>query len=168
MPGHCSVCRHTQRTAIEQAHVEGLSLRAIAKLYPYTTPWSLARHFKHIPSLIAKATARELQKNVATAKLPSRVEELIAEAEAITKSARRKNDIPAALSAIRTRLTCLEMLGKISGELRPGGAGELVRANVQINVGESSTKKMTHEQLVEHIRSLYNLPPRKPPTDKVM
>jgi len=167
MPGSCTVCRHPQRPAIEEAHVEGLSLRAIAKLHPHTTPWSLARHFKHIPFLIAKPTARELQKNVATAKLPSRVEELIAEAEAITKSARRKHDFPAALSAIRTRLTCLEMLGKISGELRPGGAGELIPANVQINVGEPSAK-MTHEQLVEHIRRLYNLPPRKPPTDDVM
>jgi hypothetical protein len=90
-------------------------LRAIAKLHPGTTPWSLTRHFKHLSTIIEKVSAHQLAQNKATAKLPARVEKLIAEAEAITRSARRRGDFSAALSAIRTQLQCLEMLGKLTG-----------------------------------------------------
>lgn len=157
----CSVCAHADRAAIETAHVEGMSLRGIASKFSGTSAWSLARHFKHIPAIIAKVTAHELQRNIATAKLPARVEELIAEAEAITKSARGKKDWSAALSAIRTRLACLEMVGKLSGELKPGGAGEFVQGNtaaaasVVVNLPAAAPKDAVG--FVELLRRIYGL-----------
>jgi hypothetical protein len=168
MPATCGICKHAERAAIEEAHVEGASLRAIASRFAGTSPWSLARHFKHVPAIIAKVTEHQVVQNNSTAKLPARVEKLIAEAEAITMTARRKRDFSAALAAIRTRLTCLEMIGKLSGELRPGGLGEFIPANIQVNVGEQAPPKMTREQFLEHIRNIYGLPARKPPSDKIM
>lgn len=56
MSAVCSICRREDRPAIEQAHVEGLSLRAIAKLHPGTTAWSLRRHFQHVPEIIEEQT----------------------------------------------------------------------------------------------------------------
>jgi hypothetical protein len=54
----CSICRREDRTAIEQAHVVGVSLRAIAKLHSGTTAWSLRRHFQHVPLLIDSSSHR--------------------------------------------------------------------------------------------------------------
>ena len=95
------MCAHAARAAIEQSHVDGLSLRAIAKLHTGTTPWSLARHFKHIPALIAKVTAHELQQNAKTAKLPARVEALILEAQQVLASAKTEKRWIAAIAALR-------------------------------------------------------------------
>jgi hypothetical protein len=64
----CSVCKHADRAAIEAAHVEGRSLRVIASQFAGTSPWSLVRHFKHIPAIIAKVTEHEVQHNAATGK----------------------------------------------------------------------------------------------------
>ncbi len=60
MPQRCKVCIHPDRAAIEAAHVEGRSLRVVASQFAGMSPWSLARHFKHIPGIIAKVAAREL------------------------------------------------------------------------------------------------------------
>src|SRR5437016_579843 len=101
MPATCGICKHVARAAIEQAHVDGLSLRAIAKLHPGTTPWSLRRHFAHIPAIIAKVTAHELQQNTNTAKLPARVEALILEARQVLASAKTEKRWIAAIAALR-------------------------------------------------------------------
>lgn len=165
MPSTCGICKHAERAAIEQAHVEGASLRVIASRFAGTSPWSLARHFKHIPAIIAKVAEHELRQSKITAKLPVRVEKLISEAEAITATARRKRDFSAALAAIRTRLSCLEMIGKLSGELKPGGPGEFVPGNVaagavaQVNVNLPAPPTKNPEDLVRLLKHFYNLTP---------
>jgi hypothetical protein len=174
MPQACSICVHADRAAIEAAHVEGKSLRAIATQFTGVSAWSLRRHFAHLPAIIEKVTAHDLAQNRTSAKLPARVEELIAEAKAITTTARRKRDYAGALSAIRTRLQCLEMLGKLSGELRPGGPlGEFVpgvagaaaqaSASVTLNVPAPANKR-TWGDLEDLIRQIYSLGPRREPS----
>jgi hypothetical protein len=176
MPQGCSVCAHADRAAIEQQHIEGVSLRGIAKLHLGVTPWSLRRHFQHLPAIIEKVQGHQLAQNQASAKLPARVEELIAEAKAITATARRKGDHAGALAAIRTRLSCLEALGRLSGELRPGGplAGEFVpgtgaaaMAQVQVTVeGRVSNKEPRDPSaLADRMRQIYHLLPR--PTEPI-
>jgi hypothetical protein len=179
MPLICSICKHTERAAIETAHVEGASLRDIVKVHPGVTIWSLSRHFKHLPALIERAT-EEGARNRVSGKLPARVEQLIAEAEAIAKTAQRKRNYSAALAAIRTRLQCFEMLGKLSGELRPGNAvGEFIpgtvaagaQANVTLNLNTDEPSailqvRKTPEEFHELLRQIYGLEsPRQSPTD---
>jgi hypothetical protein len=168
MPATCGICKHAERAAIEEAHVKGASLRAIASQFAGTSPWSLARHFKHVPAIIAKVTEHQVARNQATAKLPGRVEVLIAELERMTANALRRQDYASALRAIAGRLQCLRTIGELSGELRPvRSAGELVPGtNVQVNVGvnadepDSETDEERGRRLVERLRQLYNLGPR--------
>ncbi len=171
MSAVCSICPREDRPAIEQSHVDGLSLRAIAAQHPGTTAWSLRRHFKHVARIIEdqqRLQERQVQNDRASAKLPTRVEQLIAELERMTANALRRKDYASALRSITARLQCLRTVGELSGELGPRTQGEYVPANIQVNVGEPSAPRMTNEQFLEHFRSLYGLPPRKPPTDKVM
>jgi hypothetical protein len=178
LPLTCSICKHAERAAIETAHVEGASLRDIAKVHPGITIWSLSRHFKHLPALIERAT-EQTARNRVSGKLPARVEQLILEAEAVAKTAKRKRNYSAVLAAIRTRLQCLEMIGKLSGELRPGAQGELVpgnvaagaQANVTLNLNAAddavivAARKKSPEEFHDLLCSIYGLEPRQSPTE---
>ena len=171
MAATCSICRREDRSEIEQSHVAGRSLRAIAALHAGTSPWSLARHFKHVPAIIAKVTEHQVAQNRATAKLPGRVEILISELERMTANALRRKDYASALRAITARLSCLEMIWKLSGELRPGAAGEFVPGTaVQINVAPATApeKEKDPERLVRLMCEIYGLPLRGLRTDKIM
>src|ERR1700674_1978484 len=166
MPPTCSICPRDDRAAIEQQHIQGTSLRVISKQHAGTTPWSLRRHFAHMPALVAKVTEQQLQRNRSTAKLPARVEKLIAEAEAITMAARRKRNFSAALAAIRTRLACLETIGRLTGELRPNGppVGEFIPGNTAAAASASVTVNLptpdrakTSADLHDLLKSIYGL-----------
>jgi hypothetical protein len=166
----CSICRREDRASLEDEHVQGMSLRAIAARHKGTTAWSLRRHFQHVARIIEnqqKLQERQEVSDRATGKLPARVEQLIAELERITVNALRRKDHTTALRAIAQRRECLKTIGEISGELGPRTPGEYIPANIQVNVGEPAAPRMTNEQFIEHFRSLYGLPPRKLP-DKIM
>lgn len=154
MPPTCSICRHPERAAIEEQHIKGTSLREIAKLHSGTTPWSLARHFKHIPAIIAKVTAHQVAQNVATGKLPARVEELIVEAQKILAGAKKKKQWSPALAALRENRALLELLGRLSGELRPGAVGDFVPGMTR---GDAGAKGGIG--LANRIREIYGLKP---------
>jgi hypothetical protein len=166
----CSICQRPDRAAIEERHVQGSSLRVIASQFGGTSPWSLQRHFAHVPAIIAKVREHQVQQNRSTARLPARVEQLIVEAEAITMMARKNRNFSAALAAIRTRLACLETIGRLTGELRPSGSplGEFIpgnaaaaaQASVTINLPEPEREK-TWSDLDDLLRNIYGLTPRR-------
>jgi hypothetical protein len=160
VPRPCTICAHPQRIDIESSVLGGISIRSAARAAGIS--WSaLQRHLKHLPAAIAKSVEGEALQLAACGKLPARIEELIAQTRQILKSAKKKNDFHAALAAIRANLSCLEMLGKISGELRPG-AGEFVPANVaavQVNVVPATPEEEKDPQrLVRLMCEVYSLP----------
>lgn len=170
MSAMCSICKREDRPAIEQSHIAGMSLRAIAKAHPGTTAWSLRRHFQHVPVIVEqqkKLELRRTQNDRTTAALPARVEALIAELERMTANAMRRRDYSSALRAITARLQCLKTIGELTGELRPGGSGEFVAGNtpaassVVVNLPPASEKKPEH--FVELMRRVYGLPPSPDP-----
>ena len=164
MSAVCSICRREDRPAIEQSHVDGLSLCAIAAQHPGTTAWSLGRHFQHVPAIIEeqqKLQERRVQNDRATAKLPTRLEQLIAELERMTTNALRRKDYASALRSITARLQCLKTIGELTGELR--GQGEYI----PVGAAEPSAPRMSREEFFENFRALYGLPPRKPPQTKL-
>lgn len=168
MSAVCSICRREDRPAIEQSHIDGLSLRAIAAQHPGTTAWSLRRHFLHVPAIIERQLGvqnRQAQNDRTTAKLPTRIEQLIAELERMAMNALRRKDHNLAVRIASVRLQCLKVAGELTGELR-SGPGEIVPA-VQVNVGETAPK-MTAEQFEARLRAIYNLGPRKTTPDKIM
>lgn len=142
MPRLCTICAHPQRVEMESAVLGGKSIRSAAKAAGIC--WSaLQRHLKHLPVAIARAAETEALQIEACGKLPARIEELIAQTRQILKSAKKKNDFAAALAAIRANLSCLEMLGKISGELGP--RAEVIVAT-QVNTGEPGEPAVSKEE----------------------
>jgi hypothetical protein len=164
MAATCSICRREDRSAIEQSHVAGMSLRAIAALHAGTSPWSLRRHFAHMPALIAAVTERQVERNKSTARLPGRIEILISELERMTANALRRQDYSSALRSITARLQALRTVGELSGELRNGPrVGELVPGmNVSSAAPAPADSKEARARLMQLIAEVYGLPWPRP------
>jgi hypothetical protein len=151
----CSICAHSERATIEQLHIEGNSLRAIAQRFPGVSPWSLRRHFQHLPDLIEKVNAHQLERNAASAKLPDRIEELIEEARAVASQARKKGHFSAAVSGLRLHLAALQTLGALSGELGRKD-GEFIPPVMGADVLPAAAPR-DPRRVVELIREFYGL-----------
>ena len=163
MPQACSICIHPDREVIEAAHIEGASLRGIAAKFARTSPWSLRRHFAHVPALIASVTAHQVAKSEASAKLPSRLEGLILEAQQILAAAKTEKRWIAAIAALRENRHMLELLGRLTGELRGFGAGEFVpgtsaaSATASVSVTMPVAPEKNPEDLVRLLKEIYHL-----------
>jgi len=166
----CSVCIHPDRSAIEGVHIAGASLRVIAKQFPPLSIWALRRHFQHIPGIIAQVVQHQEQENRKSATLPERVEQLICDVQEIIVAAKKKKNYNAALGGIRAALSCLEMLGRISGELNGGQHGEIIptvagaSATVNVNLAPESIPEQPQDAaaLVQRLSEIYNLKPSPP------
>ena len=118
MPQTCSICRHPEKTAIEDLLLRNrLSLRTVAERMG-VSPWALHRHKAHLASAVIVAA------EIAGAdSLLARVEEVLSEVKQIAAAAKKQKDWPAAVSALREVRACLQMVGRISGDLREPATG---------------------------------------------
>ncbi len=74
------------------------------------------RHREHIPAALTKAEQAHEVAQATT--LLGRIEGLIQDCRAISQKAQRARQWQAAVSALRELRGCLELLGKLSGELQ--------------------------------------------------
>lgn len=115
MPTVCTICRHPQRAVIERSLLRQIPLRAIAR-DTKTSIAALHRHKAHVPAKLAKA---ELATQVCEAStLLKKITEVIEDAQRITAKAEKAKNFAAALTGLRTVTSSLELLGKVTGELR--------------------------------------------------
>jgi hypothetical protein len=111
----CNVCKNDKRAAIEDALVRNVPLRRISEDVGLSVA-SLFRHRQHLPEKLALAErAREVSE---ASSLLDRVENLIAECREIAAAARKEKNWPAATGALREVRSCLELLGRLSGQLQ--------------------------------------------------
>lgn len=117
----CTVCNHPKRREIELAAARGASARSISLDFGVTDQ-SLGRHMKaHASRAIEKAAAaagiRDLASglglNEEMVSLQDRTLEILARAEKDSKT------LSVAVGAIREARCNLELLGKLTGKLRP-------------------------------------------------
>jgi hypothetical protein len=80
---------------------------------------ALNRHKSHLPGTLAKAQHAEVVCEATS--LLARVESLVHESEKIAAAAKLEKNWPAATSALREARGCLELLGKLRGELHQPG-----------------------------------------------
>jgi hypothetical protein len=114
----CTTCRHPQRAQIDEALVTGeAALQEIGQQYGLSTA-AIFRHKAHIPA--ALVAAKQAQEASAATTLLDRVETLIDDCRMIAKGAQRAKQWTAATTALREVRCCLELLGKLSGELQQG------------------------------------------------
>jgi hypothetical protein len=113
----CSICSHQDRPAIDRALVDGASLRAIAGQYG-TNKSALDRHRKHLAP--ALTIAKQAERVTEATSLLSRVERIMGRLEMICEASTRERDWLPAIAASRELRSCLELLGKLSGEIQSG------------------------------------------------
>jgi hypothetical protein len=123
----CGICNHPQRAAVDAALVDGTPLRAIAGQYG-TAKSALDRHKKHLAPALTKA--KQAEEVVEATSLLSRVERIMSRVELIAEQATKSKKWLPAVAASRELRSCLELLGRLSGEIQSG-----TRIGIGINAG---------------------------------
>jgi len=117
----CTVCRHSERAAIDSALVAGESVRSVASRYVTLSGRSLGhmalyRHKdEHLPAALAKA--QEAASVAQADDLLAQVRMMQSRALGILDTAEAAGQLLVALAAIREVRGCLELLGKLVGQL---------------------------------------------------
>ena len=115
MARRCSICQHADREAIDSSLIRGEPLRSIAGRQGLSST-ALHRHkVAHLPKALARA--QEAQEIVRADSLLEEVGALLARTDTIYTESVAAGDMRLALSAIREKRGCLELLGKVTGEL---------------------------------------------------
>ncbi len=124
MPRVCTICTHKSRAKIDQALVERQAFRAIARQYKVSKD-SLVRHSDdHLPAALVKAQAA-VEAAQADALL-AQVVDLRDRAIGILDTAEASDDLRVALTAIREARGCVELLGKLAGQLNEAPTVNLI------------------------------------------
>jgi len=121
MPPSCTICRHPEKLAIEDLLLRNrLSLRVVAERTGVSA-WALHRHKRHLSQAVIDAA-----QVAGASSLLARIEAVLAEVQDIATKAKRSKDWPAALQALKELRACLQLIGRVSGELQQQPtAGEL-------------------------------------------
>jgi hypothetical protein len=119
VPRKCNICSHEKLKEINQALIDGQSLRNIAKQYQVSYS-AVNRHKKeHLPAALVKA--QEAQAVTQADSLLDQVEALRAKAVNLLEQAENAGDLKTALQGIGQARACLELLAKVRGELQQEG-----------------------------------------------
>jgi hypothetical protein len=113
----CSICNHSDRSAIDKAMVDGASLRVVSGQFAVSRS-AVDRHRKHLAP--ALTMAKQAERVTESTSLLSRVERIVSRCESIAEAATRERDWLPAIAASRELRGCLELLGKLSGEIQSG------------------------------------------------
>ena len=116
MPRTCTICRHKAREAIDAALVAREPFRDIAGQHGISKS-ALVRHSDdHIPAALMKAQAATEAAQADA--LLAQVVDLRDKALGILTHAESAKNWPAAIGAVREARGCVELLGKLAGQLR--------------------------------------------------
>ena len=117
MPRKCTICRHKDNKVIDSLLINGTPYRNITKRFG-TSITSLSRHNSHISKTLVKA--RDAKESAHADSILEQVKDLQTKALEILSKAEEIGDYRACTSAINEARKCLELLGKLAGELQEG------------------------------------------------
>ena len=119
MPGKCSICYHPDRESIDQALVNGASIRETGKRF--NVSWQAVGRHQRDGHIIAALTQSKQAKEIACAdSLLSQVTDLKGRGLSLLSQAEEVKDIRSACLAIKEVRGIFELLAKMSGELQAG------------------------------------------------
>jgi hypothetical protein len=118
VPRVCTVCQHRARGRIDEALLAGIAHCALSREFGLSRD-ALRRHGEaHISATLSHAhKAGEVAR---ADNLLAQVQDLQGKALRILRKAERAGDLRAATGAIREARGCVELLGKLAGELQDG------------------------------------------------
>ncbi len=124
MPRVCTICTHKSRAKIDQTLVERQAFRAIARQYGVSKDALIRHHDDHLPASLVKAQAASEAAQADA--LLAQVVDLRDKALGILSKAEVAEDLRAAVSAIREARGCVELLGKLAGQLNEAPVVNLI------------------------------------------
>jgi len=124
MPRACSTCQSEHLEAINRELAANTAIPALAALYRVSSD-SLLRHKQnHLPKAVARAeAAKEATRGD---DLLAQVRDLQARALTILDTAEGAGDLKVALAAIREARGCIELFGRLAGELSDGATVNVI------------------------------------------
>jgi len=124
VPRACQTCQHADVAAIDRELAANTAIPALAALYRVSSD-SLLRHKQNdLPATLVQAKAAE---DVTHADdLLAQVRDLQARALTILDTAEGAGDLKVALAAIREARGCIELFGRLAGELSDGATVNIV------------------------------------------
>ena len=129
----CSICSHSEREAIDQQLVGGMSLRKLAE-QTGTSSTALHRHkTDHLPAALVKG--KDAEEVAHGDSLLDQLQSLQSKALGILTKAESTGDFRSALGAIREVRSTLELIAKVTGELRDKGITVVPVVNFTIGKG---------------------------------
>jgi hypothetical protein len=132
MPQVCSVCKSPEKLAVENAILRRVPLSRIAAQTKLSV-YAMQRHKGHMAKNIVRAAPYEASEALQAVSLLDRVQGLISEIREIAEKAKKDKSWNCALAALRELRSCIELLGKLSGELQAQTPGPKVQVGVVIN-----------------------------------
>ena len=124
MPRVCTICAHSKRAAIDKALVERQAFRHIAARFHVSTSALVRHHDDHLPAALVKAQAAAEAAQADA--LLAQVVDLRDRALGILDKAQASDDLRTAVSAIREARGCVELLGKLAGQLKDAPTVNLI------------------------------------------
>jgi hypothetical protein len=131
MPRTCSVCKSPDKLPAEDAILRLVPLSRIAQQTKLSID-ALQRHKSHMGKSIVRTVPYEAEQALSSVTLLSRVQSLIVEVREIANCAKKNKSWASAISALRELRSCLELLGRMSGELSQT-PGPKVQVGVIVN-----------------------------------
>ena len=116
MPRRCTVCTHKKHTEIDKALVERQAFRAIARQYGISKDALIRHHDDHLPAALVKA--QDATEAAQADALLAQAVDLRDKALGVLSKAEEAADLRTAVSAIREARGCVELLGKLAGQLK--------------------------------------------------
>jgi hypothetical protein len=156
-PRRCSICSHADRESINKAIVAQEPFRNIARRFDTSLSAVYRHHKAHLPKTLVKAAeAREVVHGEDLLGQPLTLRD---KTMSILNQAEATGDLRVALYAIKEARGCLELVGKVTGELierhahlhRQDAPGELIE---ELLWAIKETQRLQQEQFGE-------LPPPK-------
>ncbi len=145
MPRKCLVCESQHLKEIDQCLVNNESNRSIANRFDLS-PAAVHRHrTNHLPKILTKA--KQAGEILESTSLMGRIERIMTRCEMIAETATKGKDWMPAIAASRELRGCLELLGKISGEIQSG-----TRIGIGINNAGGKTVVVGSPQWEESFR----------------
>ena len=116
MPRTCTVCRDPKRDEIDAALIERRPFRDIARQFGPSKDALVRHHDNHLPVTLAEA--RKAAEVAHADTILAQVQTLRDRALKILNTTEEEKDLRTALGAIREARSCVELLGKLAGELQ--------------------------------------------------
>jgi len=135
MPQVCGICKHPEKHAIESAILRRVPLSRIASQVKASV-FAMQRHKGHMAANIVRAAPYEAGEALQAVSLLERVQGLIAEIREIAEKAKKDKQWNSALAALKETRGCLELLGKLSGELQAQNPGPRVQIGIAVGAGQ--------------------------------